>query len=70
MNLNEYCMKQSYDVAAGILLFAFRCFDAFPYVFFDIANINFLYCKYIFLMLQRSVKKFPSDVQALATPYI
>ena len=45
-----------YDVAAGILLFASRYFDTFQYILFDVANNNFLCCKRVFLMLQRTVQ--------------
>jgi hypothetical protein len=45
-------MKGSYDVAAGILLFCIQMFDAFQYVFFYIANINFLCCKHVFLSVR------------------
>ena len=41
--LNGYCMKQSYDVAAEISLFASICCGVFQfqYVYFSVANINF-----------------------------
>ena len=50
------CMKQSYDVAAGISHFLSRCCDTFKYVFFDVAEIIFSCCNNMLLMLQQRVR--------------
>ena len=60
-------MKQNYDVAAGILLCASRCCDAFKYVFFMLPIFIFYVANVCILDVatEHSMRNFSSDVRTL-----